>query len=157
MKRYISFIIAVFAILVVFFTPFGLHIDLGPGPNSIISMVWEIPLSPAWYSIRIFSAFQYYLLYCFFRVIFLVEIFLLIIGKYNMKRFILIGFISEMIPLILSLPAMFILNSQGENLYPIIFPLPFLMIFDIILVFFINRLSPIKINTTIYNKNLKNN
>ncbi len=46
---------------------------------------------------------------------------------------------SELIPLILSIPAMLILNSQGENLTPIIFPVPLLLIFDLTLITFINR------------------
>ncbi len=144
MKRSISIIIIIFTILVVFFLPFGIHIDLGPGPNSIISMIWEVPINPAWYSIRFFSAFQYYFQFCFFLLVFVLSIFLLIIGKYNKKLFILSGAISELIPLSLSLPALFILNSQGENLFPIIFPIPLLMIFNLIILFVINRLNLIK-------------
>ena len=141
MKRYLSIIIGILTILIVFLLPFGIHIDLGPGPNSLISMVWEIPFEPAWYSIRYFSAFQYYIIYCFFRLFFLLDIFLLFIGKFNKIRLFLIGFISEIIPLIISIPSMFILNSQGENLNPIIFPIPFLMIFDLILILLANRLK----------------
>jgi len=91
MKQYIAIIIGFLTILVVFFLPFGIHIDLGPGPNSIVSMIWEVPLSPAWYSIRFFTAFQYYLVFCFFRLIFVVDIFLLLFGRFNKKRFISIG------------------------------------------------------------------
>jgi len=141
MKRYLSFIIGILTILIVFLLPFGIHIDLGPGPNSLVSMVWEIPFEPAWYSIRYFSAFQYYIIYCFFRLFFLLDIFLLFIGKFNKIRLFLIGFISEIIPLIISIPSMFILNSQGDNLNPIIFPIPFLMIFDLILILLANRLK----------------
>jgi hypothetical protein len=136
MKRYTSILILVISILVIFFLPFGIHIDLGPGPNSLISMIWEIPFEPAWYSIRYFSAFQYYIFYCFFRFFFLLEVILLLTNKYNRTRFILIGVISELIPLMVSIPALFILNSQGENLLPIIFPIPFLLVFDILLVIF---------------------
>lgn len=141
MKRYLSIIIGILTILIVFLLPFGIHIDLGPGPNSLISMVWEIPFEPAWYSIRYFSAFQFYIIYCFFRLFFLLDIFLLFIGKFNKIRLFLIGFISEIIPLIISIPSMFILNSQGDNLNPIIFPIPFLMIFDLILILLANRLK----------------
>jgi hypothetical protein len=141
MKRYVAIIIGILTILVVFFVPFGVQIDLGPGPNSILSMVWEVPLSPAWYSIRFFSAFQYHFEFCFFRLVFLFSVILLIIGRYNKKWFISIGAISELIPLVLSIPALFILNEQGDNLFPIIFPIPFLLIFDLILVFFVNRLN----------------
>lgn len=136
MKYYNSIIILILSILVIFFLPFGIHIDLGPGPNSLISMIWEIPFEPAWYSIRFFSAFQYYIFYCFFRFFFLLEVILLLMNKYNRTRFILIGVISELIPLMLSIPALYILNSQGDNLLPIIFPIPFLLIFDILLVIF---------------------
>ena len=141
MKKYISILIGALTILVVFFVPFGVHIDTGPGPNSLISMVWEIPLESAWYTIRYFSAFQYFFIYCFFRLFFLVEIFLLLVGKFNKIRLILIGFISEIIPLIISIPAMYLLNSQGENLLPIILPIPILIIFALILVVLINRFN----------------
>jgi hypothetical protein len=155
MKRYIAIIIGILTILVVFFLPFGIHIDLGPGPNSIVSMVWEVSLSPSWYSIRFFTAFQYYLVFCFFRFIFVVDIFLLLLGKFNKKRFISIGAISELIPLGLSIPALFILNSQGDNLIPIIFPIPFLMVYNLILVFLADRLNFYDVNKKIYNNNLK--
>ncbi|MFX1408647.1 MAG: hypothetical protein ACFFBW_16980 [Promethearchaeota archaeon] len=141
MKKYFSFLIGILAILIVFFIPFGIHIDLGPGPNSIVSMVWEIPLSPAWYSIRFFSAFRYYFQYCFFRLLFLVDIFLLILGKFNKIRFLLIAFISEIIPLMISIPAMYILNPQGENLIAIILPIPFLFAFALTLFLLRNRLE----------------
>ena len=106
--------IGILSVIVVLFLPFGIHIDLGPGSNSIVSMVWEIPLEPSWYSIRYFSAFQYFLIYCFFRLVFFLEIGLLFVGRYNKQRFFLIGLISELIPLGLSIPAALILNSQGE-------------------------------------------
>jgi len=133
MKRYLSDMISILAIIIIFFFPFGIMIDLGPGPNSIVSMIWEIPLRPAWYSVRFFSAFKYYFGYCFFRFFFLLDVFLLLNGKYNKTRFFAIGIISEIIPLTQAIISMFIRNSQGDNLYPIIFPIPFLLIFDIIL------------------------
>ncbi|MFX0034134.1 MAG: hypothetical protein ACFE9I_00660 [Candidatus Hermodarchaeota archaeon] len=158
MKRYITIIISLFTILVVFFAPFGIMIDLGPGPNSIVSMIWEVPLRPAWYSIRFFSAFLYYFEYIFFRLIFVVYVILLMIGKFNKKRFILIGLISELIPLVMAIVSTFILNEHGDNLHPIIYPIPFLMIFDLIIVYLTSRLGLIKVNNEIYkNKNLKEN
>lgn len=138
---FLSLIIGFFSIVVVFFLPFGLHFDLGPGPNSLLAFIWEIPLEPAWYSIRYFSAFQYYFPYSFFRLFFLLEIGLLFGGKYNRTRFFIIGLVSELIPLFLSIPATLFLNSQGENLVPIILPIPILLIFDIILIYIINRLN----------------
>ncbi len=158
MKRYITIIIGLLTILVVFFVPFGIMIDLGPGPNSIVSMIWEVPLTPAWYSIRFFSAFLYYFEYIFFRFIFVVYVILLMVGKFNKKRFILIGVISELIPLALAIPSTFILNVQGDNLHVIIYPIPILMIFDLIIVYLSNQLDLIKTSNEIYNnKILKEN
>ena len=82
-KRLRSIIIGILSIIIVFFAPFGYQMDLGPGPNSIISMIWEVPLQPAWYSIRFFSAIQYHFAYCFFRIFFIFEIFLIFKGKFN--------------------------------------------------------------------------
>ena len=142
MKRYIIIISGILTILVVFLLPFGIMIDLAPqGPNSIVSMIWEVPLSPAWYSIRFFSAFLYYFDFVFFRLVFVIYVLLLIIGKYNKIQFLLIGIISEIVPLVLSIPRIFIRNSHGDNLFPIIFPIPFLMIFDFMLVLLQNRLK----------------
>ncbi len=161
MKRNISIIIGILTILVVFFLPFGIMIDLAPqGPNSIVSMIWEVPLNPAWYSIRFFSAFQFYFEFCVFRLIFVIYVFLIIVGKYNYNKkwFILSGAFSELIILVLSIPRIFIRNSQGDNLFVIIFPIPFLMIFDLIIVFSASRLGLIKTNNKIYNnKNFKEN
>jgi hypothetical protein len=144
MKLYISILIGILTVLVVFLLPFGIMIDLAPqGPNSIVSMVWEVPLNPASYSIRFFSAFLYYFEFIFFRLVFVIYVLLLLFGKYtyNKKWFILIGIISEIIPLVLSIPRLFIRNSQGDNLFVIIFPIPILMILDLALVFIQNRLK----------------
>ena len=132
-------IIGILSIIVVLFLPFGIHIDLGPGPNSLISMIWEISLEPAWYTIRYFSAIQFYVIFCVARLFFLLEIFLMFLGKYNRMRLLIIGLISEGIPLLLSIPAMFILNAQGDNLYPIILPIPILLLFDLALIRIMNR------------------
>jgi len=156
MKLYISIIIGFLTILGVFLLPFGIQIDLAPqGPNSIVAMIWEVPLDPAWYSIRFFSAFLYYFEYIFFRLVFVIYVLLLIVGRYNKKRFILIGLISEIIPLVLSIPRLFIRNSQGDNLFVIIFPFPFLLVLDLALVLLANRFLFNEIDLKINNNKLK--
>ena len=141
MKRYVAYLISILAILIVFVLPFGIMLDLAPqGPNSIVSMTWEIHFRQV-YSVRFFSAFLYYLEYCFFRLVFLLDVFLLLHGKYNKTRFLVIGIISEIIPLTLAIASMFIRNEQGDNLHPIIFPIPFLLIFDMILIRSAKRLE----------------
>lgn len=64
----------------------------------------------------------------------------MILKQYKIKYFTM-KIISELIPLMISIPAMYILNSQGDNLIPIVFPIPFLLIFDLILVILANRLG----------------
>ncbi|MGD8545227.1 MAG: hypothetical protein PVH12_03525 [Candidatus Bathyarchaeota archaeon] len=141
-KRYVADLIGVLAILVVFFLPFGFMIDLAPqGPNSIVSMFWEIQFRPAGYSVRFFSAFRYYFGYCFFRFFVLFDVFLLLNGRYNKKRLHALGIISEIIPLTLAIVSTFIRNAQGDNLHPIIFPIPFLLIFVKILIHSEERLE----------------
>ena len=156
MKQYLSVLIGIFAILGVFLLPFGIMIDLAPqGPNSIVSMIWEVPLDPAWYSIRFFSAFLYYFEFVFFRLVFVIYVLLLIVGRYNKKRFILIGIVSEMIPLVLSIPRIFIRNSQGDNLFVIIFPIPILLVLDFVLVLLGNRFLFNEIDLKINNNKLE--
>ncbi len=76
------------------------------------------------------------------------------IGKFNKKRFILIGLISELIPLALAIPSTFILNAQGDNLHAIIYPIPILMIFDLIIVYLSKQLGLIKTSNEIYNNKI---
>lgn len=110
-KRLNLIIIGLLSLIIVFFVPFGLHVDLGPGPDTLLAMIWEIALEPTIYSIRFFIALLYRIEYCFFRFFFLLEIILLSIGKFNKIRFILVGIVCELIPLIISIPALFILNN----------------------------------------------
>ncbi|MHA2392767.1 MAG: hypothetical protein ACXAEX_12545 [Promethearchaeota archaeon] len=152
MKRYLIILIGLLAFLVVFLLPFGIQIDLGPGPNSLISMIWEIAFEPAWYTVRYFSAFEYHFEFIFFRLIFIIEICLLFIGKFHKLRFLLVGVITELIPLLISVPGLFIRNADGDNLIPIIFPIPFLLIFDLILILLANKLKLNKINDKILEK-----
>ena len=123
----IAILMIVISFIVVLFIPFGIQIDLGPGPDSLVSIFWEIPLQPAWYTIRFFTGFQYYFLFCFFRIFVLICFLFLIFGKFNWNFLIPLAVISELIPLALSIPAFFILNPEGDNLYHIIVPIPILL------------------------------
>ena len=144
MKRYILIITGILTILAVFLLPFGITIDLAPqAPNLLVSMIWEVPLPPpptSW-SIRFFVALIYYWDFIFFRLVFVIYVLRLMVGKYSKKQFLIIGIISEIVPIILSIPRFFIRNSQGEGLFVIIYPIPSLIIFDLILVLLQNRVK----------------
>jgi len=142
MKRYILIITGILTILLVFLLPFGITIDLAPqGPNLLVSMIWEVPLDPTSWSIRFFVALLYYFDFIFFRLVFVIYVLRLMVGKYSKKQFLIIGIISEIFPIVLSIPRFFIRNSQGDNLFVIIFPIPSLIIFDLTLILLQNRLK----------------
>ena len=121
-KRTIVSFIILLTIIIVFLTPFGYHIDLGPGPNSIIAIIWDYSTE---YNIRYFVALRYYFEFYIFRIILLFVLTGFLLGKISKKWILITAGIAELIPLILSIPASIFLNSEGENSSPIIFPYPF--------------------------------
>ncbi|MFW9829680.1 MAG: hypothetical protein ACFFEY_19055, partial [Candidatus Thorarchaeota archaeon] len=88
------------------------------------------------------------------RLVFVIYVLRLMVGKYSKKQFLIIGIISETFPLVLSIPRLFIRNSHGDNLFPIIFPIPSLIIFDLILVILASQLNFYNVSIN-YNNNLK--
>jgi hypothetical protein len=131
----ISFIIILTAIIV-FLTPFGYHIDLGPGPNYITAIIWDYSTE---YNIRYFVALRYYTEFYIFRIVLLFISIRFLFGKISKKWMLITAGLTELIPLILSIPASILLNSQGENLSPIIIPIPILLAFIITLIIITNK------------------
>ena len=128
-KNLINFIIIIISILIVLLAPFGYHVDLGPGPNTITAILWEYSANRPF---RYLVALQYYTEFYIFRIVILFAIILFLVEKLSRKWFIVIGVIGELIPLIISIPASLILNSEGENFSPIIISIPFLLVFVIV-------------------------
>ena len=58
-----------------------------------------------------------------------------IIDKVSIKKTIIIGMISELIPLLISIPGVLILNPDGENYIPIMISIPILLIFHLCVVY----------------------
>jgi hypothetical protein len=134
-RAILSFII-VLTIIIVFLTPFGYHIDLGPGPNSIIAIIWDY--SPE-NNFRYFVTLRYYFEFYIFRIVLLFVMIGFLVGKISKKWILITAGITELIPLILSIPASIFLNSEGENSSPIIIPIPILLVFITTLIFIINK------------------
>jgi len=128
-KNLINIIIIIISILIVLLAPFGYHVDLGPGPNAITAILWEYSANRP---IRYLVALQYYTEFYIFRIVILFAIIIFLVEKLSRKWLIIFGIIGELIPLILSIPASLILNSDGENLSPIIISIPLLLGFVII-------------------------
>ncbi|MBY9008704.1 MAG: hypothetical protein KGD74_02405 [Candidatus Lokiarchaeota archaeon] len=136
-KNLIILFIIIISILIVLLAPFGYHVDLGPGPNSITAMLWEYS---TYYSFRYLVALQYYIQFYIFRIVILYAIIRFLGEKLSRKWLIILGVIGELIPLILSIPASLILNSDGENFSPIIISIPFLLLFVIVVAFIYPKL-----------------
>ena len=128
-KNLIILLIIIVSILIVLLAPFGYHVDLGPGPNSITAMLWEYS---TYYSFRYLMALKYYPQFYIFRIVILYAIIRFLGEKLSRKWLIILGIIGELIPLILSIPASLILNSDGDNLFSIIISIPILLVFVII-------------------------
>ncbi len=131
-KKFIIIILGILSIIIVFLAPYGYHIDLGPGPNSITAMIWEYS---TYYSFRYLSPLRYYVQFYIFRIVVLYYIFRFLQEKVSIKRVIIVGIISEVIPLILSIPGALILNSEGDNLMPIVISIPILLLFNVLVVY----------------------
>ena len=137
-KYLIDLFIIIISILIVLLAPFGYHIDLGPGPNSITAIFWDYS---TYYSFRYLVALRYYVEFYFFRFAVLYGIVRFLQGKMSKKWLTILALIAELIPLIISIPASLILNSEGENLSPIIISIPILLIFVIIVAYFFPKLK----------------
>jgi len=131
-KNLINFIIIIISILIVLLAPFGYHVDLGPGPNTITAILWEYSANRPF---RYLVALQYYTEFYIFRIVILFAIILFLVEKLSRKWLIILGVIGELIPLVLSIPASLILNSDGDNLSPIIISIPLLLVFVIVIAF----------------------
>jgi len=132
LKKYTQVILEILFILIVLLAPYGYHIDLGPGPNGIFAILWDIQ---AYYGFQIFESLEYFPIYIF-RFVVLYEVFRFFREKISKKRFLLFGFIAEMIPLLISIPGVLFLSPEGENYIPITISIPILLVFCIVVVYF---------------------
>ena len=132
LKKKIQIILGVIFILIVLIAPYGYHIDLGPGPNGIFAIIWDIQV---YYGFQIFESLEYFPYYIF-RFVVLYEVFKFFREKISKKRFLIFGFIAEMIPLLISIPGVLFLSPEGENYIPIMISIPTLLLFCIVIVYF---------------------
>ena len=131
LKKRIRIILVILFILIVFLAPYGYHIDLGPGPNGIFAILWDIQV---YYGFQIFESLEYFPSYIF-RFVVLYEVFRFFNEKISKKRFLLFGIIADvMIPLLIFIPAVLFLSPEGENYLPIMISIPILLAFCIVVV-----------------------
>jgi hypothetical protein len=131
-------IVMVITIVIVFVFPYGFHIDIGVGPNSVMAILWEyreFQVAAGLPDILFLSALEYFIYYLY-RFVVLYVIWNYTLGKETPKKVIIHGLICELILLIIDFPAVLYREpGTGHNYIPIMIPIPFLLIYCIILVY----------------------
>jgi hypothetical protein len=143
-SSHLRVIVILIGILVVFVLPYGYHVDLGPGPNGLMAILWE---SPEGYGLMFLSALEYFIYYLY-RLVVLNGIWKFSLGRMKARRLLVHGLISELIPILISIPGLLILSPEGENYIPIMIPIPFLMLYCTILVLYVLKRGGMKKNAS---------
>ncbi|MCK5151452.1 MAG: hypothetical protein KAQ65_06420, partial [Candidatus Thorarchaeota archaeon] len=106
------------------------------------AVLWERPEFVSGPQLIWFEAFEYFI-YFLYRFVVLSALWKFSQGKMDSRRLLLHGIISEIIPIVISIPGVLFLNEQGEGYIPIMIPIPFLLLFCVILLLFIrSRKNP---------------
>ena len=142
-------IIGIVMTSMVFLLPFGYRLDIGPGPDSIMALIWEYieaPWNSGFWFVQI-GIFLTSLLYTFPRFIFLYQIIRYYSYKSPRKAVIKSGIVSELFPALVSI--LLIIGWQmgwtqppppfSDPWFPIYVPIPALLIIGLGLVFMAPR------------------
>lgn len=138
-NKYMLILIGIFSLLIIYLVPYCYEIDLGPGPNRFLAILWEYRGLDgfSW-----FTVFQYVPFY-FFRFVALFYVMRYLMGFVSKKKALIMAIISELIPLLFAIPGVLILNSDGENYIPITISIPILLLYYSVLIF---SFSNIRVN-----------
>ena len=136
-NQYLLIFIGFLSLIIIFLTPYGFHIDLGPGPNSLMAILWEYRDLEVFRWFTVLEYFPYYI----FRFITLYYIIKYITSVVSKKKAIMMAIVSELIPLLLSIPGALFLNSDGENYIPIMISIPILLIYNLIVIFTFSKIN----------------
>ena len=123
----------------VLLVPYAYHIDNGPGPDSLVAMIWDLRFDTPEFFFLLMSPLWIFFEYVFFRILSLIINYIYLGGKIKTKYVISAGIIADLLVLLISIPRIFIMNSEGENLSPILIPIPTLLIFNILFVYIISK------------------
>lgn len=133
-----SSLIIILLVLIALFVPFAYHLDLNPfGWNSYEAVLWRYvePIS----SFLLLNNTANLLPYYFFGFVFIIQMYRYYRGKAGKTSTLIIGLYAQIHPLLLSLPVLlrlpFTIASGGEVIYPVIIPIPVLLIVGIALIY----------------------
>ncbi len=130
-NKYTIILIGIISLLIVFLTPYGFDIDLGPGPNRLLAILWEFWALEVFRWFTVLEYFPYY----FLRFIVTYYMIKYIMGTVTRKKAIIMSVASDLIPLIILIPGVLILDPSGHNYLPIMIPIPILFLYNLSLVF----------------------
>jgi len=131
-------IVMIITIIIVFVFPYGIHIDLGVGPSVEMAILWEyreFQVAAGLPDILFLTALEYFIYYLY-RFGVLRVIWKYTLGKEKPKRVIYHGLTCELILILIDIPAvLFCEPGTGHNYIPIMIPVPFLLIYSVLLAY----------------------
>ena len=130
-NQYLLIFIGFLSLIIIFLIPYCFEIDIGPGPNRFLAILWEYRGLDGF---RWFTVFQYVPIYIF-RFVALFYVMRYLMGIISKKKAIIMAVVSELIPLLISIPGVLFLNSDGDNYIPIMISIPILLLYNLILIF----------------------
>ncbi|MFX1386478.1 MAG: hypothetical protein ACFE9M_04610 [Promethearchaeota archaeon] len=131
----IFYIIGIMSLLVILLTPYGIDIDIGPGPIRLLAILWEYFALEVirWFTVLI------YVPYYFFRFITLYYVMRYIMGICSKKKVIIMSTICEFIPLTLSIIGLIFPDPTGEPYINTVIPIPILLLYNLLLIFVFSK------------------
>ncbi|MFX0022516.1 MAG: hypothetical protein ACFE9S_09315 [Candidatus Hermodarchaeota archaeon] len=141
--QYRLIFIGIISLVIVLLTPYGFDIDIGPGPNRLLAILWEYFALAVirWFTVLIY--FPYY----FFRFITLYYLMSYIMGRVSKKKVMIMSIICEVIPLTLTIVGLLFPDPTGEPYLNTVIPIPILLLYNLILIFIFSNRN-LKINDT---------
>ncbi|NHJ12262.1 MAG: hypothetical protein EAX95_01230 [Candidatus Thorarchaeota archaeon] len=123
--------------LIALLVPFAYHLDLNPyGWNSIEAVVWRYVESLSRFSL--FDNTIHLLPYYVVNFLFIIQMIRYCQGRTNRTRTVIVGIYAQLHPLLLSLPVLFgmpfTIAPGGEVMYPVVIPIPILLLLGIALI-----------------------
>ena len=140
-RSYYSILIGIIGTILLLFVPYAYHIDNGPGPDSIVAMLWDLRFDTPEPFFILIGTLWIFSEYNLIRIVFL-TLYLIFLGRKIRSKYVIIaGIITDLAVLIISIPRIFIVNSEGETLSPVLIPIPTLVFFTILSVYLVKRIN----------------
>lgn len=134
-NQYKFYIIGIISLLVILLTPYGIDIDIGPGPVRLLAILWEYFALAVirWFTVLIYFPFYIFRFITFYYVI------KYILGTVSKKKVITMSIVSELIPLVFSIIGLIFPDPTGEPYINTVIPIPILLLYNFIIISIWNK------------------